>query len=178
VSELSSRRKRVALFLAALAGVGAIFFFANPPSSRFHDLGLLLMIAWLPILSNFIFLFAKKRAPLVTHPLGFNPKAQRYAHLTVEATFLMPPELTVGSDGRSEFLGLALLGTEAFTLRLWPEQSALSPWSIGAQLELSGQFLNPGVALSRFAIGTQAKLLVGQTSVVGSFKTLAVHENA
>ena len=175
--ELRSRRKRIALLLLAIACAGLVLFLASPPKSTLHDLGLLLMMVWLPVLSNFVVWFAKKRAPLVTLPQGFDPQAQRQPHVSVQAVFQTPPPCAAGSDGKLEYVGLALLGTEAFTLRLWSQDCTAQPWTTQTRLDLLGEFLNPGIALPRFAVGTQARLLAGRAEVAGSFETTAVHRS-
>ena len=133
--------------------VGLALHFGNPPTSRFHDLGTLLMIAWLPSVAWVAMLFARKRAPIVT-PGGRLPHGTPYvAHAHAATQLTRPLAIRPGEPQREELSCLLLLGTEGFTARLWRIGNSASP-------AVNVQFLRPEVSVPRFGVGVEARVVV------------------
>jgi hypothetical protein len=168
---INPRRKRAILFFNSLAAIGAILWIIYPESSALQHFGKLLLFIWLLgflFVNSWLNLPVKNKSSFAT---GFDVDTPYSVDITVLAVFSSSPRLSSGLDGQLDFRGFALLGTEAFTLRIWLEDDASQTWAPKIPVVFKGQFLNPANALTRFTAGKQGLLFVGKT-VVGSFETI------
>lgn len=154
-----TRKRFTAGLLIAAFSVGALLMLFTERGSALNDLGALLGLASLTIVSYVVFYFAKKRAPPVAAPPDFALDARFVAHLRVRLSPLATqdgeaPAVHFTLGARRYYL---LLGSEAFSVRLREDSAAPG--------RFDAQFLRPEVALPRFPEGTTFRLLDG-TQVV------------
>ncbi len=149
--------------LLLLASAGGVIRFLAPPESFLHDLGTLLLVAWLPAVGNLIGYLARKipwRAPpsreFAPHA-AFTPQLAAWlevvdrsgqAPVTVDAT---APDCIV------------VVGRHAFTARLSRPVAELL--AAPAPQLLTLEFLRPAVALASLRPGTRFHVLVGTQAV-------------
>jgi hypothetical protein len=170
--ESKARRFLVIMAFAAMLLIGAALWFLASGKSRWHGLGIALLIAWVPGMGWFLFFFAKKRDPIPAGPRWFEDDSPLEAHATVRATFSEAPDPAQRASGESEFPCILLLGTEGFTSRVWSPALDKAAWTPGSPLALNLQLLVPSNALPKLPPGTVARLLVGRT-VVGSAEVVS-----
>lgn len=147
--------------MIASAAVGAVLILVSERRSTLYTLGQLLVLMWLPVVSNLLWMYyAKSRRPRpgTRPPLpAFDETAPFVAH--AELAF---DQLIEGWPERSggEHRCLLLLGTEGFTARfIAPEHHT------GGPLRVAVQFLSPDKALEKLTAGTAVRVAVGRQYV-------------
>jgi hypothetical protein len=156
-----SRRRLVMIALLLLASAGGVIRYVAPQPSALHDLGTLLLVAWLPAVGNLIAYLARKIPRRAPPSQEFAPDAVFTPHLAawleaVDRTG-QPPVDAPAPDC------IVVVGRNAFTARLSQPVSELLA-ATGPQL-LTLEFLRPALALDSLRPGTRFYLLVGRLPV-------------
>lgn len=173
------RKKLVAYAFTFLAALGLGMFLLLPAESELRFLGLIVLIIWLPMALRYLTRLAKERATALLQPKP-SPAAvhPREVNATLEATF----SVTVATDlmhvdpdgGILDLRCLLVLGTDAFSARLWRADKITGPWPSEEKLILNAEFLMPERALPRFPVDTMARVLLRDT-VIGTVRVLSVN---
>jgi hypothetical protein len=174
------RKKLVAYAFTFLAALGLGMFLLLPAESELRFLGLIVLIIWLPMALRYLTRLAKERATALLQPkpgptAAYHP---REVNATLEATF----SVTVATDlmhvdadgGILDLRCLLVLGSDAFSARLWRADKITGPWPSEEKLILNAEFLVPERALPRFPVDTMARVLLRDT-VIGTVRVLSVN---
>lgn len=170
------RQKLIIYFFTFLAAVGLGMYLLLPAGSELRLLGIVLMIFCAPLVLRSMLRHAKVHAPAL--PPAARPPAfvQREVNLTLEATFsqIVATTLMRADKDILDLPCLLVLGSNAFSSRLWRADKITGPWPGDEKLILNAEFLMPERALPSFPIGTIARVLMGNKSI-GSVKVLRNH---
>lgn len=156
-----TRRRRALWIMLPCVVAGLLLYAVNEPRSPAADLGLFMVLMWLPGLAWFTFFFARKRAPI--RPLMAWVDSTIQPEITVRITPL-PQALNsvIRRSADCEYRGIFLLGTEGFSARF---RVAAEGIDLTNGTVVQAQFLAPGKALPKFVKGTAFRLLEGRTVV-------------
>ena len=155
----SSRRRFIAVALIVAALGGALLRIFSAPQSTTYDLGTLLMVMWVPIVGNIILFLAKKRRSEVKATHAFSAGSPFVPHIIVGITLNESERIDRAKHEKDGKLHcLFVTGTEGFSARVsLPSGSMRS-----AAVTTHAQFLSPGVALSKFPVGSTFHLVQGE----------------
>jgi hypothetical protein len=160
----SSRRQLIVAVLLVLALVGAGMRLWAPRPSLARDVGMLLLVLWLPVIGNIIS-FAIARVSSWRRRHAFAAEAPFRAQLLVELT-AEGGRLRLQRDERRCTL---VVGSEGFTARL---PFPVAQWLAGAQPQTTPlELLHPELGLARMAADTRFSVLAG-TAVAGHGRVL------
>lgn len=159
------QRKLIVYILLALALAGGAIRVWAPNPSPLRDIGSLLLVLWLPVIGNVVGFFGR-RIRLPAPKLGFDPGLAFTPQLRCSFTPAVPqPERAPAHDGLPELFTL-VLGRAGFNARPGaPVGAILATAATAATQDIDLEFLHPGLALPRFPVGTEFKLLVGAAAV-------------
>jgi hypothetical protein len=165
----SSRRTLIVYALLLLAVIGGAMLAWAPKPSLARDVGSLLLVLWIPVISNVVGFAAQKLRLGPGAPPDFEAGSPFTRHLDVDMEPLQRGAAALAPIAPDETRCALVVGKEAFTARLPVPlvQWLASPGMQALPLEL----LRPDLALPRLAGGTAFSVLVG-TAIVGKGRVL------
>jgi hypothetical protein len=164
-----SRRQLIVFILLGLALLGGGMRLWAPNPSLAHDIGTLLLVLWLPVIGNVVAFLIRYFGWRLKRQTTFAPGTPFTAHLRIRMAPVDPPADAVRGLAPDDRACALVIGTEGFTARLAvPLARGLSSATDDA---VEVQFLRPALALPRFPVATDFRL-VAQGRVVGVGRVL------
>jgi hypothetical protein len=161
IAATSSRRRLVMVALLLLASAGGVIRYLAPQPSALHDLGTLLLVAWLPAVGNLVGYLARKipwrRPParVFAPDAAFTPQLAAWLEAVDRSS--EPPIHAPAPDC------IVVVGPNAFTARL--SQPVCELLAAPGPQRLTLEFLRPSLALASLTPGTRFHLCLGTQAV-------------